>query len=223
MAPAKSDTELRRDVERALEWEPSIDARRIGVAVVDRIVTLSGEVINYAEKRKAERVAERVVGVRGVVNKIEVKPPAERSDIDLAKAVADALRDDVMVPDDTIKVRVENGWVTLTGEVSWDYQRRAAERAIRNMPGIKGIWNQVTVKPRVQPMAVKERIEEIFKREGSMDANRITVEVNGGEVTLRGTVRSCAEHHRAEESAWSVPGVHAVHNYLTVQPPEAAA
>jgi osmotically-inducible protein OsmY len=214
----KSDSELRRDIERELEWEPSIDARKIGVAVADSIVTLTGEATTYAEKWKAERVAERVAGVKGVVNEIEVKTPTERSDTDLAKAVVDALRWDVMVPDDRIKVRVEKGWVTLKGEVNWDYQRRAAERAIRNLPGIKGISNLITVKPQVEPLDVKQRIEETFKREAAIDANRITVEVNGGEVTLRGTVRSWAERHEAEQAAWSAPGVYAVHNYIIVEP-----
>jgi osmotically-inducible protein OsmY len=120
----KSDSELRRDVERELEWEPSIDARGIGVSVVDSIVTLTGEVSSYAEKWKAERAAERVAGVRGVVNEIEVKTSTEHSDTDIARAAVDALARDVMVPADRIKVRVEKGWVTLKGEVSWDYQRR---------------------------------------------------------------------------------------------------
>jgi osmotically-inducible protein OsmY len=219
----KSDSELRRDIERELEWEPSIDARKIGVAVVDGIVTLTGEVTTYAEKWKAERVAERVAGVKGVVNEIEVKTPSERSDTDLAKAVVDALWWDVMVPDDRIKVRVEKGWVTLKGEVNWDYQRRAAGRAIRNLPGIKGISNLITVKPQVEPLDVKQRIEETFKREAAIDANRITVEVNGGEVSLRGTVRSWAERHEAEQAAWSAPGVYAVHNHITVEPLSEAA
>jgi osmotically-inducible protein OsmY len=216
------DNQIRHDVERELEWEPSIDERRIAVAVLDRIVTLSGEVTSYAEKWKAERVAERVEGARGIVNEIEVKSESEFSDFDIAKAATDALKWNVTGPADKIKVKVENGWITLTGEANWDFQRRAAERAVRNLPGVRGIYNLITVKPRVEPKDVKERIEETFKREAAIDASRISVEVNGGEVTLRGTVRSWAERHEAQKAAWAAPGVTEVHNELIVEPLVAA-
>jgi osmotically-inducible protein OsmY len=212
----KSDTELRRDVERELEWEPSTDERRIGVSVLDGIVTLTGEVASYSEKWHAERAVERVDGVRGIANELEVKPATERSDTDLAKAAADALKWNVMVPADKVVVRVQNGWLTLTGEVRWDFQRRAAERAVRDLPGIRGISNLVTVKPRVEPEDVKQKIEETFKREATLDAHRINVQVVGSEVTLRGTVRSWVERHEAEKAAWAAPGVTTVHNYVTV-------
>jgi osmotically-inducible protein OsmY len=214
----KTDNQIRHDVERALEWEPSIDERRIAVAVLDRIVTLSGEVTSYAEKWKAERVAERVEGVRGIVNEIEVKSESKYSDLDIAKAATDALKWNVTVPADKIKVKVENGWITLTGEANWDFQRRAAERAVRNLPRVRGIYNLITVKPRVAPKDVKERIEETFKRDAAIDASRISVEVNGGKVTLRGTIRSSAERHEAEKAAWGAPGVTEVHNELIVEP-----
>jgi osmotically-inducible protein OsmY len=212
----KSDNELRREVERELEWEPSVDERRIGVAVVDGIVTLTGEASSYSEKWRAERAVERVEGVRGIVNDLVVKPANERSDVDIAKAAVDALKWNVMVPADDIKVKVEKGWVTLTGDVRWDYQRRAAERAIRDLPGVKGIVNLIVVKPKVEPKDIKNKIEETFKRDAILDANHITVEVNGSEVTLRGTVRSWVERHEAEKAAWSAPGITAVHNYITV-------
>src|ERR1700722_12313923 len=182
----KTDNQIRHDVERELQWEPSIDERRIAVAVLDRIVTLSGEVTSYAQKWKAERVAERAEGVRGIVNEIEVKTDSELSDLDIARAATDALKWNVTVPADQIKVKVENGWLTLTGEVSWDFERRAAEGAVRNLPGVRGIYNLISVKPRVEPKDVKERIEETFKREAAIDASRISVDVNRGEVTLRG-------------------------------------
>jgi osmotically-inducible protein OsmY len=213
----KTDSELRHDVERELEWDPSIDERRIGVAVMDGVVTLAGEVSSFSEKWRAERAVERVKGVRGIVNELDVKLLAERSDVDLAKSAADALKWNVMVPSDAVKVEVDHGWLTLTGEVRWDFQRRAAEKAVRDLPGIRGITNLITVRPRVQPEDVKEKIEETFKREATVDASRVQVEVVGSEVTLRGTVRSWVERQEAEKAAWAAPGVDAVHNYITVR------
>jgi osmotically-inducible protein OsmY len=212
----KSDNELRRDVERELEWEPSVDERKIGVSVIDGIVTLAGEVDSYAEKWKAERTVERVAGVRGIANELEARTATQPTDTDIARAAADALKWNVMVPSDEVKVKVVKGWVTLTGDVKWDYQRRAAERAVRTLSGVKGIVNKIRVKPRLEPTNVKQRIEETFTREAVVDANNITVEVNGSEVTLRGTVRSWVERHEAEKAAWAAPGVTAVHNYITV-------
>jgi osmotically-inducible protein OsmY len=213
----KTDNILRRDVERELEWEPSVDERRIGVSVVDGVVTLTGEVESYGQKWKAERAVERVAGVRGIANELEVHSVVARTDSDIARAAADALKWNVMVPSDRVKVKVDDGWVRLTGEVNWDYQRRAAERAVRDLPGVRGISNLISVKPRIEPKDVKERIEETFKREAVLDANKIKVEVSGGEVTLRGTVRSWVERHEAEKAAWAAPGVTAVRNYITVE------
>ena len=219
----KDDNDLRRDVERELEWEPSVDERRIGVSVTEGIVTLTGEVGSYVEKWKAERTAERVEGVRGIANDLVVRSAAERSDTDIARAAADALRWNVVVPDDRVKVKVENGWVVLTGEVPWDYQRRAAERAVRSLQGVGGITDLIVVTPRAEPEKVKDRIEQTFKREAALDAKRITVQASGGEVTLRGSVRSWVERHEAEKAAWAAPGVRAVHNYITVEPVASAA
>ena len=213
----KSDEELRRDVLAELEYEPSIDARKIGVAVEDGIVTLTGEVPSFAEKWNAERAVERVEGVRGIVNKIEVKPIGEFSDADIAREAADALRWNLMVPPGKVIPKVENGYITLTGEVNYEFQRRAAEKAVRYIPGVKGIINLVTVKPKVEPKNVKEKIEETFKRMAALDAESISVEVNGSEVILRGTVRSWAERHEAEKAAWAAPGVTSVKNYIMVK------
>jgi osmotically-inducible protein OsmY len=222
-SPMKADDELRRDVEQELEWEPSVDERRIGVSVIEGIVTLTGEVGAYVEKWKAERTAERVEGVRGIANDLVVRSAAERSDTDIAKAAADALKWNVVVPDDRVKVTVEKGWVTLTGELPWDYQRRAAERAVRSLRGVRGITDLIVVTPRAEPEEVKERIEQTFKREAALDANRITVQASGSEVTLRGSVRSWVERHEAEKAARAAPGVRAVHNYITVEPVASAA
>jgi len=213
----KSDEELRRDILAELEYEPSIDARKIGIAVEDGIVTLTGEVPSFAEKWNAERAVERVEGVRGIVNKIEVKPIGEFSDADIAREAADALRWNLMVPPGKVIPKVENGYITLTGEVNYEFQRRAAEKAVRYIPGVKGIINLVTVKPKVEPKNVKEKIEETFKRMAALDAESISVEVNGSEVILRGTVRSWAERHEAEKAAWAAPGVTSVKNYITVK------
>ena len=215
----KSDSELRRDVERELEWEPGVDARRIGVSVIDGVVTLTGQVSSYAERWKAERTVERVTGVRGIANELEVVLTGELSDTEIARAAVDALKWDITVPSDRIKVKVDKGWVTLTGEASWDFQRRAAERAVRNLAGVRGVTNSITVMPGVKPENVKLMIEETFRREAVLDARNVQVEVNGSEVTLRGTVRSWIERHEAEKAAWAAPGVTAVHNLITVEEP----
>jgi osmotically-inducible protein OsmY len=219
----KTDHELRHDVERELEWEPSVDERRIGVSVVDGIVTLTGETDSYAEKWQAERTVERVSGVKGIANEIEVRSPTKRSDTEIAQSAVNALTSNVMVPSDHVTVKIDKGWLTLRGEVRWDYERRAAERAVRNLPGVKGISNQIVVRPLVQPKDVKEKIEDTFKREATYDANRISVQVSGRTVTLRGSVRSWAERHAAEKAALAAPGVSDVINYLTVDPAKAVA
>jgi len=213
----KDDEQLRRDVLAELEYDPSIDARKIGVAVEDGIVTLTGEVSSFAEKWNAERAAERVEGVRGIVNKIEVKIVGDYSDTDIAREAADALRWNLMVPPGKVIPKVENGYITLTGEVNFDFQRRAAEKAVRYIPGVKGVINLITIKPKVEPKEIKEKIEDALKRMATVDAENIQVEVQGSEIVLRGTVRSWAERHEAEKAAWSAPGVTSVKNYITVR------
>ena len=213
----KDDEQLRRDVLAELEYDPSIDARKIGVAVEDGIVTLTGEVSTFAEKWNAERGVERVEGVRGIVNKIEVKIVGDYSDTDIAREAADALRWNLMVPPGKVIPKVENGYITLTGEVNYDFQRRAAEKAVRYIPGVKGVINLVTIKPKVEPKEIKEKIEDALKRMATVDAENVQVEVQGSEIVLRGTVRSWAERHEAEKAAWSAPGVTSVKNYITVR------
>jgi osmotically-inducible protein OsmY len=212
----ETDIELREDVEEELEWEPSVDERRIGVSVTDGIVTLTGQVGSYAEKWNAERAVERVEGVKGIANEIEVHLVGQHSDTDLAKAAADALEWNSLVPSDRVTVRVENGWVTLRGEVDYDYERRAADRAVRYLEGVRGVSNLITVAPRVEPKEVKKEIERSFQRMAVLDAKNITVQVDGGEVILRGSVGSWAERHEAEKAAWAAPGTTSVKNYITV-------
>jgi osmotically-inducible protein OsmY len=214
----KTDSELQQDVLTELEWEPSVKANDIGVIAKDSVVTLTGNVDSFTEKWEAERAALRVFGVRSVANEIEVKLPDdnERTDEDIALAVTNALQWNTSVPKDSIQAVVENGWVTLKGEVEWLYQKTSAETAVRYLLGVKGVINEVTIKPRVMPSEVKEKIEAAFKRNAALDAQGIQVETHEGKVTLRGKVHSWAEHDQAWQAAWSAPGVTEVKDKLTI-------
>jgi osmotically-inducible protein OsmY len=211
----KSDSQLRQDVEDELEWEPSVDERQIGVAVSDAVVTLTGAVGSLPEKWNAERAVERVSGVRGVANDIEVRLAEERRDPEIAEAAANALQWNAMVPADRVTAEVEDGRISLTGAVDYDYQRRAAEREVRDLWGVRGVSNLITVEPQVSPKKIEAEVQRAFQRQAALDANRVAVEVAGSVVTLRGEVRSLAERRQAERAAWAAPGVSEVRNHLT--------
>ncbi|MEX2154436.1 MAG: BON domain-containing protein [Gemmatimonadaceae bacterium] len=215
----KTDSLLQKDVQEELVWDPSVGRAEIGVAASGGVVTLSGQVDSYPKKSAAIKAAERVSGVRAVADELKVKLASsfKRSDIDVAHAVADALRWDVEVPDDKIKARVDEGWVWLDGEVEWAYQRSAAQRAVRYLTGVVGVSNNVRIRKRAWAPEVKARIEGALKRNADVDASNIIVEALDGEVTLRGRVHSWSARSDAERAAWSAPGVTAVKDELAVQ------
>jgi osmotically-inducible protein OsmY len=214
----KNNGQLQRDVLDELRWDPSINPANVEVAADDGSVTLSGSIGSYTEKYTAERDARRVRGVVAVFDNLEVQlPPAyERTDADLAGAATDALRWNASAPDERISVAAEHGLLTLTGEVAYQFQRQAADQAVRFLVGVKGVNNHIKIKPLVRTGEVKQQIEQALVRNAETDARNICVEVYDGKVTLRGTVHSWGERHEASRAAWAAPGVDDVANELRV-------
>jgi osmotically-inducible protein OsmY len=215
----KTDNQLRQDVLDELSWNPSINEKAIGVAVKDGVVILAGAVDSYAQKLSAEYAAERVSGVRAIADDLTVRvlPSVGRSDGEIAKAAVTSLDWHVEVPAKDLKVIVDNGWVTMEGKVQWQFQRAAAERAVRYLAGVRGVTNLIAVTPTVaSPLEVSAKIREALRRGAAADANRVIVEAVGGKVTLRGSVRSFAEREDAERAAWGAPGVTEVEDRILV-------
>ena len=216
----RSDSEIEKNVKAELEWDPDLDATDIAVSVKDGVVTLTGFVKSYTDRYEAEIAAKRVAGVVAVANDIEVRMPSvdERPDPDIAREAAAAIKSQLPISSQNIKIIVKNGWATLEGEVEWQYQRQTAENVVRRIKGVKGVSNTILLKPRAEPTEVKRKIQEALRRSAEVDANRIEVEARGGEVVLKGTVRSWIEREEAERAAWAAPGVTKVEDRIIVRP-----
>lgn len=215
----KTDSEIKKDVLSELLWDPLVAETKVGVTVNEGVVTLTGHLDTYAEKVAARRAAERVSGVKAIAVELDVIPVGshQRSDTEIALAVEHALSWNTSVPQDRVKLTVEKGWVTLAGDLDWNFQRRAVERMVRPLKGVVGITDNIQLKTLPIPLKLQERIQEALTRQAMREARRIEVSVEGSEVTLRGQVHSWAERNAAEGATWSAPGVVRVNNQLTVE------
>ena len=213
----KTDAQLQKDVMDEIKWEPSTTAAQIGVSAANGVVTLNGTVATYAEKWAAERATQRVEGVKAIAEEIQIKPFGihAKTDAEIAALAATSLKSHVWVPTD-IQATVENGWVTLRGVVNWEFQQRAATDSVRFLAGVKGVSNNITLKPTARPYEVKDAIEKAFVRNAEIDAGTVKVATDGGSVTLSGNVRSWGEKDEAGTAAWNAPGVNSVRNDIKV-------
>jgi len=220
----KSDIQIQTDVMNELKWEPYLISSQVGVAVKNGVVTLSGQVDSYSKKLAAEKAAKRVSGVKAVAEDIQigVSPAYSKTDAEIAEAALTALKWHTAVQDEKIKMKVEDGVVTLDGEVEWDYQRNNAKAAIENLTGVRAVYNLITVKPKVTPSDIEQKIKSAFQRSATIDSGHVHAEVIGSKVTLRGTVRSFTEKEDAENAAWFATGVTNVENKLEIEEPEYA-
>jgi osmotically-inducible protein OsmY len=213
----RSDVEIQKDVMAELRWDARLQPNEIGVIVKDGVVTLTGWVDSYYKKWYAEDAVHRVNGVRAVANDIQLKLAGERTDSDIAAAALHALQWSAVVPTDKISVTVSRGFVTLKGEVPWQYQKEEAERAVRRLLGVTGVINEIVVKPQVTASDLKKKIQDALLRSATIDASKITVEMQGNKAILKGSVRAWAEREEAERAAWSAPGITSVDNRITLE------
>lgn len=221
----KTDLEIQQDVINELKWQPFLKSANIGVAVKNGIVTLSGNVDNYSQKIEAEKASKKVTGVKAIAEDIQigVSPALEKTDVDIAESVMNALKWHASVPEDRIKVKVENGIVTLDGEVEWEYQRSSATRAVNRLLGVRNVINLINIKPRVTAFDVRTKIADALRRTATVDAERVSIEVDGSKVILNGKVKSFTEKEDVEDAAWCAPGVSRVESHLEVEPVETFA
>ncbi|MCQ6961569.1 BON domain-containing protein [Mucilaginibacter aquariorum] len=220
----KTDVQIQKDVMDELKWQPFLTSSEIGVAVKNGIVTLSGIVDSFSKKLDAERAAKKVAGVKAIAEDIQigVSPVYRKTDAEIAEAVVNALKWHSAVPDDKILVKVEDGVVTLQGELEWEYQRTSARNAVQNLTGVRSVANLITIKPKLNPFELEQKISAAFQRNATIDAGKVNVSTLGNKVILTGKVRSFAESEDAENVAWAAPGVYHVENKLTVEEPEYA-
>ena len=218
----KTDSQIQKDVMAQLKWEPFLNASEIGVAVKNGIVTLSGQVDSFLKKIAAEDAAKKIAGVKAIAEDIQIgiSPANKKTDTEIAEAVVNALKWHTAVQEDKIKIKVENGLVRLEGEVEWEYQKTNATSAVVNLTGVLGVHNLIVVRPKIVSSSIEKRINEAFHRSATIDSSKITADVSGTKITLRGKVRSYTEKEDAENAAWNAPGVTSVTNNLEIEVPE---
>jgi osmotically-inducible protein OsmY len=218
----KTDIQIQKDVMEELKWQPFLNSSEIGVAVKNGIVTLSGIVDSYSKKISAERAAKKVAGVKAIAEDLQigVSPIYRKTDAEIAEAVLNALKWHSAVPEEKIKIKVEDGIVTLEGELEWEYQRVNARTAIQNLSGVRSVINHITIKPKLNPFELERKIDAAFHRHATVDASKISVSIVGSKVILTGKVRSFAESEDATDVAWAAPGVYQVENKLIIEEPE---
>lgn len=216
----RSDRDIEKDVRAELEWDPYVDLADIEVSVKDGVVTLTGFVRKLIEKYEAENAAKRIAGVIGVANDIQLRKDdiVRRPDPEIAREAVAAIKSQLPAPAEQIKVVVRDGWITLEGQVYWQYQRELAEKAVRRLDGVLGVLNRIRLEPQAVTSDIKRKIEEAFRRSAEVEANRIAVETTDGEVVLKGVVRSWIEREEAERVAWATPGVTRVEDRIEVSP-----